>query len=171
MSESCHKWVSHVTWKWVISRMNESRHTWRSHFTYKWVLSHMKEIYHIWTDQVTYGVATVSRLLKNIGLFCRISSLLQGSFAKETYDFKEHTNRSHPIVVEGVEDTYEYEWDTSHMKESFHTWMSRVAYERDTSHIDRTGHTVVKKVEVTYEYEWDTSHMDGSGHIIWGGYD
>ena len=47
--------------------------------------------------QVSYGVATISRLLKNIGLFCRISSLLQGSFAKETYNFKEPTHRSHPI--------------------------------------------------------------------------
>jgi len=34
-----------------------------------------------------------------IGLFCRISSLLQGSFAKETYHFKEPTNRSHPISL------------------------------------------------------------------------
>jgi len=32
-----------------------------------------------------------------IGLFCRISSLFKGSFAKETYNFKEPTNRSHPI--------------------------------------------------------------------------
>ena len=32
-----------------------------------------------------------------ISLFCRMSSLLQGSFAKETYDFKEPANRSHPI--------------------------------------------------------------------------
>jgi len=39
-----------------------------------------------------YGVATISRLLKIIGLFCRISSLLQGSFAKQTYNFKEPTN-------------------------------------------------------------------------------
>jgi len=44
-----------------------------------------------------YGVATISRLLKIICLFCRISSLLSGSFAKETYDFREPTNRSHPI--------------------------------------------------------------------------
>ena len=35
-----------------------------------------------------YGVATISRLLKSTGLFCRISSLLQGSSAKETYNFK-----------------------------------------------------------------------------------
>jgi len=45
----------------------------------------------------TYGVATISRLLKIIGLFGRISSLLQGCFAKETWNFKEPTNRSHPI--------------------------------------------------------------------------
>jgi len=44
-------------------------------------------------------VATISRLLKIIGLFGRISFLLYGSFAKETYHLKEPTNRSHPILV------------------------------------------------------------------------
>jgi len=40
----------------------------------------------------------MSRRLKMIGLFRRISSLLQGSFAKETYNFKEPTSGSHPIT-------------------------------------------------------------------------
>ena len=40
----------------------------------------------------------IRRRLKIIGLFCRVQSLLQGSFAKETYHFKEPTNRSHPIA-------------------------------------------------------------------------
>jgi len=44
-----------------------------------------------------YGLATIRRLLTIIGLFCRISFLLQGSFANETYNFKEPTNGSHPI--------------------------------------------------------------------------
>jgi len=44
-----------------------------------------------------YGVAMICRLLKIIGLFCRISSLLYGSFAIETYDLREPTNRSHTI--------------------------------------------------------------------------
>jgi len=44
-----------------------------------------------------YGVATIRRLPKTIGLFCRISSLLQGSFAQEIYNLKEPTNRRHPI--------------------------------------------------------------------------
>jgi len=46
-----------------------------------------------------YAVPTISRLLEIIGLFCRIQSLLWGSFAKETYNFKESANRSHPIAV------------------------------------------------------------------------
>ena len=32
--------------------------------------------------------AMISRLPKILGLFCRISSLLQGSFTKETYNLK-----------------------------------------------------------------------------------
>jgi len=39
-----------------------------------------------------YEVATISRLLKIVGLFCRIQYS-----AKETNNFKESTNRSHPI--------------------------------------------------------------------------
>ena len=49
--------------------------------------------------RLSYVLASISRLLKITGLFCRIWSLLQGSFAKETHDFKEPTNRSHPIAL------------------------------------------------------------------------
>jgi len=45
-----------------------------------------------------HGVAMTSRLLTNIGLFCWIQSLSWGSFAKETYVFREPTNRSHPTA-------------------------------------------------------------------------
>ena len=41
----------------------------------------------------------VSEVPKITGLFCRISSLLMGSFAKETYDLKEPTNRSLPTAA------------------------------------------------------------------------
>jgi len=60
------------------------------------------------TMQVTYeyhcshssynGVARVSRIDKIIGLFCRSSSLSWGSFAKETYNLIDPTDRSHPIL-------------------------------------------------------------------------
>jgi len=50
-------------------------------------------------EEIGYGVATISRLLKITGLLCRISSLLLGSFAKETCHFKEPLNQSHPIAT------------------------------------------------------------------------
>ena len=44
-----------------------------------------------------YGVDTSIRLLKIIGLFLQNINSFIGSFAKETYNFEEPTNRSHPI--------------------------------------------------------------------------
>jgi len=48
---------------------------------------------------IEHGVATISRRLKIVCLFCRISSLSKVSFAKDTYSFKEPTNRSQPILT------------------------------------------------------------------------
>ena len=45
----------------------------------------------------SYGVATISRLLKIIGLFCKRALQKRRYCAKETYNLKEATNRSHPI--------------------------------------------------------------------------
>jgi len=45
-----------------------------------------------------YGVATISRLLKIIGLFCKRVLQKRPIFSKETYNLKEPTSRSHPIV-------------------------------------------------------------------------
>jgi len=58
---------------------------------------------------VRYGVAAISRLLKIIGLFCRISSLLSGSFVKETCNFKAPTDRSHPPIWQKRESDMEIE--------------------------------------------------------------
>ena len=50
-------------------------------------------------SHVCYGVATISRIDRIIGLFCRIASLLWDSFAKETYNFIDLTNISHLIWI------------------------------------------------------------------------
>ena len=65
MNASCHIWVSHVTYKcimstslrhvtykWVMSHMNESCHIWMSHVIYEWVIRH------IWMSHVTYEWVT-----------------------------------------------------------------------------------------------------------------
>ena len=63
----------------------------------------------VWNDQcevrcktvgdwcITHEVATISRLLKIIGLFCKRVLQKRQYSAKETYNFQEPTNRSHPI--------------------------------------------------------------------------
>jgi len=48
-------------------------------------------------NRTYYGVATISRLLKTIGLFCKRDLLNKRSSAKETYNLTEPTNQSHPI--------------------------------------------------------------------------
>jgi len=46
---------------------------------------------------VWYVVAMISRLLTIIGLFCKKALQKRLYSAKETYNFKEPTNGSHPI--------------------------------------------------------------------------
>ena len=61
-----------------------------------YAMTHSQRLYRgaPWLD---YGVATISRLLKSIGLFCKRALQKRPIFSKETYNFKEPTNRSHPI--------------------------------------------------------------------------
>jgi len=63
------------------------------------VMSHMwlRHTNTSFMSKVWYGVATISRLLKITGLFCKRALWKRRFSAKETYDFKEPTNRSHPI--------------------------------------------------------------------------
>jgi len=46
----------------------------------------------------TYGVASTSRLLKITGFFCKRDLSKRRYSVKETYNLKEPTNRSHPII-------------------------------------------------------------------------
>jgi len=52
---------------------------------------------HICTHTSRYRVATMRRLLKITGLFCKRALEKRLYSAKQTYNFKEPTNRSHPI--------------------------------------------------------------------------
>ena len=49
-------------------------------------------------NETRYGVASIDRMLKNIGLFCKRDLQKRPIFCKETYIFKHPMNRSHPIV-------------------------------------------------------------------------
>jgi len=71
-----------------------------------YIIIHTSSILHFYTSvhhphsihiSFTYGVATISRMLKNIGLFCKRDLQKRPIFCKETYIFKHPTHRSHPI--------------------------------------------------------------------------
>ena len=47
----------------------------------------------------SYGVAAISRLLQIVGLFCKRALLKRLYSAKETCNFKDPTNRSHPTTL------------------------------------------------------------------------
>ena len=47
--------------------------------------------------EIPYGVAMTSRLLQIMGLFCNRALQKRLYSAKETYNFKEPTDHSHPI--------------------------------------------------------------------------
>ena len=49
------------------------------------------------TVATPYGLATISRLLKILGLFCKRVLYKRRYSAKETHDFKAPTHRRHPI--------------------------------------------------------------------------
>ena len=52
----------------------------------------------VYTHSMPYGVASISRPLKIIGLFCKRALSHRLYSAKDAYNFKEPTSRSHPIV-------------------------------------------------------------------------
>jgi len=108
VNESCHTWMneswvmrhvihvnaSWVTFEWVMSDIwmkHESfvKESWVTYSMLRGCVSCSLAQFGTYEGVMSYGVATISRLLKIIGLFCRISSLSQGSFKKETYNFKE----------------------------------------------------------------------------------
>jgi len=98
-----HIWQNHVC-------AYKLRHNWSnpplsalSTSVCKRVMSHTNESCHISVKshrfEIKYGVATTSRLLKIIGLFCKRALPKRLYSAKETYNFKKTTNRSHPILI------------------------------------------------------------------------
>jgi len=103
-------------------------------------------IYTYWSCihiRISYGVASISRFLTITGFFCRIQSLLQGSFAKETYHFKEPTNRSHPISCGYA---FVYVYNTNGNERSVLLWVY-VCYNKC---LTKQNSTTVNKTKLNY---------------------
>jgi len=81
-----------------------------------------------------YGVATISRMLKNIGLFCKRALQKRPVFCKETCIFKHPTHRSHPISIylwwnerfQCAASPHSICWTTSAMHFTYMGWLRSV---------------------------------------------
>jgi len=85
INASWHMSMSHGTCERVMVSLNASLDICQMHI----------RVYH----QNRYGLATISRLLKITGLFCKRALWKRRYSAKETYNFKEPANRSHPVTA------------------------------------------------------------------------
>jgi len=147
MNESCHIWMSHVTYEWVMSHMNESCHIWMSHVTYEWNLTHT-ELYHEWTSHVMYKC-----------VMWWISYVIYTCICDITHSYVAwliHMNESCHILIYILITRHmsESEWVMSHI-ESCHTY---ICVRDMTSHIH---HATYERVMLcmTYTYVYHISYV------------
>ena len=116
-----------------------------------------------------YGVATTCRLLKIICLFCKRALWKRLYSAKETYNFKEPTSRSHPISASSMcfWSVVTHVWIVESIS---HVWVRFVTPMKESRH---TYKSIMSHVSMSH-----ITHMNGSCHayewvmwLIWGGYD
>ena len=74
-------------------------------------------------EKLTYGVATMSRMLKNICLFCKRALQKRLVFCKETCIFKHPTHRSHPISTRKNNSSFVQIWLIEAWMYEFVTWI------------------------------------------------
>ena len=118
---------------------------------------------HILCHRNSYGVPTNSRLLKIVGLFCRISSLFQGSLAKETYCLKEPTNRSHLIDVMCVIQRFKHVIEIHACPLCYAD--SHILCHRD-SHVPQRFMDVVYVIEIHRSYVIEIHMCHRDSHIL-----
>jgi len=129
MNESCHIWMSHVTYEWVMWYMNESCHIWMSHVTvtYEWVMSHMNESCYIWMRHV----------FLSFFFGFRRPNLITGLSGGQAPDLPLWTQEPVPDRRTAAIPSLRH---VSHINESLHLWMSHVTYERIMSLMHESFH-------------------------------
>jgi len=134
------------------------------------------------TQSLWYGVATVSRIDKIIGLFCKRDLQKRRYFAKETYNLIDPTDRSH-----SVSDTSQF-WYlchklilyvSQHMKEQHHVYVTDHVTHMKESHVthvsyhkynyiwDAQIHTQIHTQIQKYNSIWHTSLMSHTHQLLY----
>jgi len=84
-----------------------------------------KDVFRETSSRDVYGVATISRMLENIGLFCKRALQKRPVFWKQTCIFKHPTHRIRPIPRVSCE-TLLWEWSFERrLSRTLNLWLSR----------------------------------------------
>jgi len=141
VNESCHIRTSHVTYRWVMSRIHKLWNVWMSHVTvtHQWFMSFMNE-----------GPCSLAHC-SCVGWW--VMSHMNGSchiwMSRNAFEWvMSHINESCHLWMSHVT----YEWDMSHMNESCPIWISHVRYEWVMSHMNESYHVWMSHITVTYEW-------------------
>jgi len=79
-------------------------------------------IHLVYNNETSYGVPSIRRLLRCVRLFCKRALERRPYSAKETFNSKEPTGRSHPICVSF---THVYVCERDVYKRSMYTWHTK----------------------------------------------
>ena len=179
--------IRHVTWKWVISRINESCHKWTSHVTYERVMSHMNVFCSIWRGvevlwsadmcwhvltcvDMCWRVLTYERVLQHLTWSRIFESAVMCWHILTCADMCWHVMLTCTLgwsLRQEVSQRASQSCQTSQMNESWHIWMSHVTHERVLPRMN-TGWLRMKQCLNVWmshgTYEWLTSHTNESCH-------
>jgi len=168
MTESCHIWLSHVTYEWVMSHMNESWHICMGHVACEWVMSHLKGP----LMSVSSSVVALPKVknesrervmahMHNHVTCERVMSHMNGSWhicmSHVTYEWVMSRLKG-PLMCVAVSVVAlpkmrndSCERVMAHVHESCHIWMSHV------THMNESCHICMRHVA----YDWVMSRMKG----------
>jgi len=159
--------MGHVTYEWVMSRVNEACHIWMRHFTgeygnsctwdriwmshvtYEWVMSRTNESCHIWMRYVAYEC---------------VKSRVQLQYVRGDRDMQHWSVWHDPFIS--------VTWVLSRMNEACHIWMRQVTYECVVSRAQLQyvcgdydmRHSSVRH-DLFISLTWGMSHMNKACHI------
>ena len=136
-NESCHLWMSHVTWEWVMSQMHATCHVNELVMPQIWVSS-------IW------------RVMSRVNESCHMGMCHVTDECVMLHKNKP-CHRFERVTCECV---------MSHVNELCHIWMSHVTYKCVMSHINESHRIWMSHVGMCrVTYEWVMSHTNESCHI------